>query len=262
MYIDTCTSYTSTLYAHLFTNVKKQARGLMGHSNTGLCSMSSSGEMGALKKVWLNKSGVATILPLKEPEKLWHVVYDSRRHGGAFVLSTDAGDIVLKNNEKGMPYLDLKEFEADAVLSLVQTVRRNMEGFTKCEVEEGQKACEAQGMLGHPTNRGFLGMVRGGMISKCPMTPIAIQNAHQIFGPDLADIRGRTVRRPPDSVTTNYVQIPRVILRRHQLVMLAVNVMFVNGVPFLVSVARGLNLVTAELHLAARQNNSRPASPG
>ena len=54
------------------------------------------------------------------------------------------------------------------------------------------------------------------------------------------------VRRPPESVTTNYVQIPRAILEQHQLVTLAVNVMFVNGVPFLVSVARGLNLVTAE----------------
>jgi hypothetical protein len=72
--------------------------------------MSSSGEMGALKKVWLNKGGVATILPLKELEKLWHMLYDSRRHGGNFVLCTDAGNIVLKNNNKGMPYLDLKEF--------------------------------------------------------------------------------------------------------------------------------------------------------
>ncbi len=42
------------------------------------------------------------------------------------------------------------------------------------------------------------------------------------------------------------MQIPRVILEHHQLVTLAVDVMFVNGVPFLVSVARGLNLVTAE----------------
>ena len=47
-------------------------------------------------------------------------------------------------------------------------------------------------------------------------------------------------------VTTNYVQIPRAILEQHQLVTLAVDVMFVNGVPFLVSVARGLNLVTAK----------------
>jgi hypothetical protein len=121
-----------------------------------------------------------------------------------------------------------------------------MEGFTKREVEEAQRACKAQGMLGHPTDRNFLGMVRGGMISNCPVTPTAVQNAHQIFGPDLAGIRGRMVRTPLDSVTTNYVQIPRVVLKRHQLVTLAVDVMFVNGVPFLGSVARGLNLVMTE----------------
>jgi hypothetical protein len=34
-------------------------------------------------------------------------------------LRTDAGDIVLKNNDKGMPYLNLKELEAEAALSLV-----------------------------------------------------------------------------------------------------------------------------------------------
>ena len=180
--------------------------------------------------------------------------YDSSRNGGAFVCRTKDGDVVLKNNGKGMPYIDLREFEAEAVLSFaptaalsfVQTVRGNMEGFTKREVEEARKACEAQAMLGHPTDHDFLGMVRGGMISNCPVTANAVKNVHQIFGPDLAGIRGRTVMRPPESVTTNYVQIPRAILERHQLVTLAVDVMFVNGVTFLVSVARGLNLVTAE----------------
>jgi hypothetical protein len=131
-------------------------------------------------------------------------------------------------------------------LSLVQTVQGNTEGFTKHEVEEAQKAHKVQGMLGHPTNRDFLGMVRGGMISNCPVTPTTVQNAHQIFGTDLACITGRMVLRPPDSVTTNYVQIPRVILEQHQLVTLAVDVMFVDGVSFLVSVARGMNLVTTK----------------
>jgi hypothetical protein len=85
MYINTCASYASTPYAHLLTNMKKQARGLVGYSNAGPCSMNSSGEMGALKKVWLNKGRVATILPLKELEKLWHVVYDLSHHGGALL---------------------------------------------------------------------------------------------------------------------------------------------------------------------------------
>ncbi len=61
------------------------------------------------------------------------------------------------------------------------------------------------------------------------MSPTAVQNTHQIFFPDLAGIRGRMVQRPPDSVTINYVQIPRFILERHQLVTLAVDIMFDNG---------------------------------
>ena len=125
-------------------------------------------------------------------------------------------------------------------------MRGNVEGFTKREVQEAHEARKAQAMLGHSTDRNFLGMVCGGMISDCPMTPNAIKNAHLIFGPDLAGVRGRMVRRPPETVTTDYVQIPWVLLERHQLVTLAVDVMFVNGVPFLVSVARGLNLITAE----------------
>ncbi len=54
------------------------------------------------------------------------------------------------------------------------------------------------------------------------------------------------MRRPPESVTTNYVQIPRVILEQHQVVTLTVDIMFVNGVPFLVSASCEINLITVE----------------
>ena len=65
-YIDTCTSYSSTPYPELLSNLKKEARGLIGHSNAGLCGMDSSGSLGALKQVWLNKGRVATIILLKQ----------------------------------------------------------------------------------------------------------------------------------------------------------------------------------------------------
>ena len=54
------------------------------------------------------------------------------------------------------------------------------------------------------------------------------------------------MRTTPESVVLDHVMIPRAILERHQRVTLAIGVMFVNGVPFLVSVSRGLNLITAE----------------
>jgi hypothetical protein len=203
-YIDTCPSYASTPYLELLSNLKKELRGLIGHSNTGLRGMDLSGLLGALKQVWLNKGRVATIISLKQLEKLCPVTYDSTHNGGAFVCRTKDRNIVLRNNNKGMPYLDLRESKANAVLSFaleaaqsfVQTVQGNMEGFTRRKVEEAQKARKAQAMLGHPTDRDFLGMVPGGMISNCPVTANTVTNAHQIFGPDLAGVRGRTVRRP------------------------------------------------------------------
>jgi hypothetical protein len=115
-----------------------------------------------------------------------------------------------------MPYLNLREPKAKAALSLMQTVQGNMEGFTKRKVKEACEACKAQAMLGHPTNCNFLGMVHGGMISNCPMSANTLTNAHLIFGPDLAGVRGRTVQRPPESVTTDYVQIPQEILQLEQ----------------------------------------------
>ncbi len=67
--------------------------------------------------MWFNKGGVAMIIPLKQLKKLCPVVYDSTRNGDAFICRTKDGDVVLKNNGKGMPYLDLREFEAEEVLS-------------------------------------------------------------------------------------------------------------------------------------------------
>jgi hypothetical protein len=145
--------------------------------------MDSSGSLGDLEQVWFNEGRVATIIPLKSLEKLCPVRYDSSRNGGVFICRTKDGDVVLKNNGKGMPYIDLRDFEAGAVMSFapkaalffMQTVRGNMEGFTKREVKEARKACEAQAMLGHPTDRDFLGMVRGSMISNCPVTANAVK---------------------------------------------------------------------------------------
>jgi hypothetical protein len=50
------------------------------------------------------------------------------------------------------------------------------------------------------------------MILNCPVTPTAVQNATRIFSPNLTGVRGQRVRRPPELVATNHVEIPRAIL--------------------------------------------------
>jgi hypothetical protein len=134
----------------------------------------------------------------------------------------------------------------NADIAIVQTVCGNMDSFIKREVKYACAACKAQVMLGHRTNCTFLGMVGNNMIFSCPMIPAVVTNAHTIFCPDLAGVWGRTVRRLPNTVTTEYMQILQAILDCFHLVTLAAVIMFVNGAPFLVSMACGLNLVTAK----------------
>jgi hypothetical protein len=122
VYIDTCATFTSTPYPHLLTNLKKEERALMGQSNMGSGGMEMSGEIGAVDQMWLNKGGVATIIPLKVLKKIWPVTYDSRRNGGPFVIHADQGNIIVKNNSKGMPYLDIRDMEAEVVLLFIQTM--------------------------------------------------------------------------------------------------------------------------------------------
>jgi hypothetical protein len=214
--------------------------------------MDRAGDLGQIKQIWLNKGGIASIVPLKILEKIWPITYSSHKgmNAGKFVLHTHHGDIVVRNNTRGMPYLDIRELEGEVALCLLQgtveTVEVNMEGFTKQEIKDAKKAQEAQGMLGHPTDPEFLGMVRANMINNCNVTETTVKNAHTIFGPELAGVRGRTVQRAPDPTRIKYRQIPQTILDRHRIATLCVECMCVNGVPFLVSASRGINLLIAE----------------
>jgi hypothetical protein len=55
LYINTCASYPSTPYAHLLDNLMKKLHGLRGHTNSGSTTMDMAGNLGTMKKMWLNK---------------------------------------------------------------------------------------------------------------------------------------------------------------------------------------------------------------
>jgi hypothetical protein len=106
-------------------------------------------------------------------------------------------------------------------------------------------------MIGHPSERDFKAMVSANMIQNCPVTPPDITNANTIYGPDLAGTRGKTVRKKPDRVMLDYVAVPHEFMKLHKYVTLVADVMFVNGIAFLVTMSRGIKFITAE-HIPTR----------
>jgi hypothetical protein len=106
-------------------------------------------------------------------------------------------------------------------------------------------------MIANPTEREFSGMVHEQLLTNCPVTVRDIDNANRIFGPDLTNLKGKATRTKPDGVRVKYVKIPWNFVQLHKYVTLVADVMFVNGLPFLVTSSRGLSLVTIE-HLQSR----------
>jgi hypothetical protein len=129
---------------------------------------------------------------------------------------------------------------------LVNTVQANFEGFTRRKVEKANEVQCLHGMIGNPTKREFAGMVHEKLITNCPVTVHDDNNTSYIFGPDLANLRGETTRTKLECVRVKIVQISWNVVQLHKYVTLEADVMFVNGLPFLVTSSRVLSLVTIE----------------
>jgi hypothetical protein len=133
----------------------------------------------------------------------------------------------------------------------MQTVHRNYEGHTKRDVLQAKEARHAQAMIGNPSEGDFKGMVSGNLIKNCPITTTDITNARKIFGPDLASIRGKTVRRTPGPVVADYVAVPCSLVEQNGIVTMAADVFFVDGTAFLVTLSTWIKFITME-HMPVR----------
>jgi hypothetical protein len=93
------------------------------------------------------------------------------------------------------------------------------------------------------------------MIKNCPVTSIDITNANKIFGTDVATLKGKTVRMTHPPVVTDYVQIPNEIMSLNRNITLAIDLMFVNGLPFMVSISRKIKFTTVKYLLGRKQDH-------
>ena len=82
---------------------------------------------------------------------------------------------------------------------MVHTVERNSEGFTNHQVTDTENARQAYNMVVCPSPRDSERMVRGNMIRNFPITIADVHNAHKCFVPDIGPLRGKTVRRTPET---------------------------------------------------------------
>jgi hypothetical protein len=143
----------------------------------------------------------------------------------------------------------LDDTKNDPAIIMVQTIRENFEGFTRKEVERAIAARRAQALAGHPSERVFKREVSrkssSSLFRSCPITLQDISNACTIFGPSVACARGKWVRGKSPRVEPGYISIPANLIT-FQYDILAADVMFVCGAPFLLTLSRKIRFVTVQ----------------
>ena len=241
------------------SNIRQSSKPIRVHCNNGTKFTTKEADFGSTV-TYFDETGIANVLSLFKLGQKYPITYDSRDRGGVFQVHTPRGVVEFKPTPHGLYALHLQDNPDAAYLLVtdgdppeirdehlyVNTVRQNYEGYTKKQIQHADRARRLMAMVGAPTERDFQGMVRHNYIKDCPVTNEDVVNAHNIFGPDLINIRGKTVRRKPDRVVTDYVEIPKDFFTRHNHVTLVADIMFVNGIPFLVSASRSINLITIE----------------
>jgi hypothetical protein len=93
------------------------------------------------------------------------------------------------------------------------------------------------------------------MIKHCSVTSTDIDNAYKLFGDDIATLRGKTVRNTSDAAVADYVEIPKEILDMNKAVTIAADVMFVNGLSFVVTILEKIKFTTTEYVPSRSQSN-------
>ena len=217
------------------------------HCNAGVVTLTQKGYLGKYPQaVWYYPNGIANILSLRNITKQYRVTMDSSMSTGLQLHKPDGGHYLFTLSDNGLFRLALQNLtEGHQMWSLVTTVADQSKSYTKRQVTAAERTRNMQNILMFPSDR-ELGGSAIQYLANCPVTEQDIRVASDIFGPNLGSLKGKAVYRPSPHVDTGVVPVPPDILSRHGRITLAIDIMFVNKIPFLVTLSRGLKFITVE----------------
>ena len=143
-----------------------------------------------------------------------------------------------------MPYIDLrKHAEGHVMLEIVQ---KNIDMFTKKEIERAELVRAVQRQMGHPTDEHMKNIASQQSVKNIPIRTTDVANAKALFGPSVAGLKGWTTRNKARGFPVERVSIPDEFYRLNKFVTIAADVMFVSGVPHFVTYSKKIKLLTVE----------------
>jgi hypothetical protein len=232
----------STFYArHLVNNIRDASRPLRMVTNGGEIIYKQQADLPDYGTVWFNENSIANIISMSEAERKGHKI------------SYSPGCLTLTNAKNGHT-TDFRITSSGLYAyniplkgtNMIQTVGENEHLFTPRQVILAQKARELYKMIGRLSYNDYIAILKNNLLLDAKITPRDILHAEAIYGRDLGSLQGKTTRRRPTHVITDYIHVPEDIMKHHKSITLSGDIMAVGGITFLITASRNIQFTTVE----------------
>ena len=222
----------------LVENIRKSEHGMNLATNVGAKMNNTQATIPGYGDVWYDKDAIANIFSFSKMKQQYRITYDSN-DSDAFVIHRPDhkdGNIIFKCSENGL-YFHSPDLSKNAtVLNMVTTVQNNKKGYTARQIKEAEVARQLYYTIGCPNKEAFKSLLRMNIIKNCPVTPEHVDRAESIYGPEIGRLKGKSTRTKPTSVLKDVIAIPPEIYEKNYNLDLCIDVMYVSGIQFLVSI--------------------------
>jgi hypothetical protein len=205
--------------------------------------------------VWYNPDSLANILSMAEVRRVCRITMDTSVEASMDVHRRDGSIMKFREYQTGLYYYDTGQAEQSQQTTNVSssnenylflnTVAENKATYTRREIEGADKARLLYKKIGRPSEQEFTEILQDNLIRNCPVTSDDAKRALQIYGPDVATLKGKTVKQQNRGIP-NYqaVQIPGPIIDRYRDVRLFIDIFWVNGSPYFHTISQWIKFRT------------------
>ncbi|CAJ1950718.1 unnamed protein product [Cylindrotheca closterium] len=241
------TGSTANIFCNgsLLRKIHKVKKGLRVRCNAGVVELNMKGFFGDYPEaVWFNPKGIANIFSFHNMNKHCNITYDNAATD-RFIVDFKNEKIEFLPTDKGLYHMDLKD-QLNSAWNFFETVKGQKAKHTKASVIRAAKARHIQNIIGRPGDRRFTDIVNNNLLRDCPVTSEDIKTATNIYGPNLGSLKGKTTSTTDGHVRTEIGAIPPHIKEHYSDITLAIDILFVNKMPFLVTISRHIKFGTVE----------------
>jgi len=211
------------------------------HTNGGVFHTSEVGDLPNFEIVYYNPASLANILSLRQVRLWYRVTMDTDKEAAILVHRPPLPPIKFIEFDTGLYYHDANSsdmMKPHTNYCMVSTVSQNKEVFNQRDLKRANDTLALYRKCGRPSARDFAHILRNNPIRDCPFTVDNWRWALFLYGPDIATIKGRTIRRRPlpSSIATP-IGIPADLFLFHRNVHLTVDFVYIQGLPFIQTIS-------------------------